>query len=132
MILFLIFENLFAQNSYLCDTIVFSSSNIGLHIYTKNIDSIKFFPDKPGPNPFSPDMTAYSAFIKSFDTTTLEIRLKDINQNCMIIFFWSKIYPGAYRFDWWQYFWYNLPSGVYYLEKMMNNSTEIKKVLLVK
>jgi hypothetical protein len=42
------------------------------------------------------------------------------------------ITPGAYRFDWWEYLGYNLPSGIYFTEKIINGKTENKKVVLVK
>jgi len=117
----------FSQN----DSVVFSSEKVGLIIFTQNVDSIKYHSDQAPPNPFSPTMTTYSVRINTYDTAELVIKFKNHLEKTLVIFKWDKVSPGSYQFDWWEYI-KNIPSGMYYTEKIINDKSEIKRVLLVK
>jgi hypothetical protein len=131
--LFLIPGELFSfEKNFDGDTVTFSSENVGLCVWTHNIDSIKYYQEKNKQiNPFSPSMYTFSANVYTYDTATLVINVKDKDQNTIVTFIWNSISPGAYRFDWWQYT-NNLPSSTYYIEKTINNNSETHKALLVK
>jgi hypothetical protein len=126
ILILLLSRNIFCQ----CDSAIFLSENIGLYVYTHNIDSIKYFSEENIP-PYSPSFSSYSAKINTFETSTLSIKIKDLNEKCLFTFIWNKILPGAYRFDRWQ-FTNQLPSGVYYVEKTVNEITKTNKTLLVR
>ena len=115
-----------------CDTVLFSYEKIGLSIWTHNTDSIKYYKEKNKQiNPFSLSMYTYSANVYTYDTSALVINVKDKDYNTKVTFIWNSISPGAYKFDWWQYV-DNLPSGVYYIEKIINNVSETLKAILAK
>ena len=115
------------------DTVNFTSEKVGLILITNNLDSIKYYPDSPPPNPFGPDMNTYSVRINTYDSTKLIIKIKDINQEDLIIYIWDSIPPGSYKFDWWQYAEFRrFPSGKYYGEKIYNNKTETSKIIFIK
>lgn len=125
---FIINLSLFSQS----DTVFFSSEKVGLILFTNNIDSIKYFPDAPPPNPFGPSQKTYSIRINTYDTTKLIIKVKNKDE-VIFVYEWNMIPPGAYEFDWWQYAEYRkLPSGQYDAEKIFNNKSETSKVFLIK
>ena len=113
------------------DTVKFTSAN-GLVILTQNIDSIKYYPGvNKVLNPLSPTNQTYSPLINVYNTAHVSIIIRDAHKNDFAAFTWDSISPGAYRFDWWQYA-NNVPSGVYYIEKIINNESETYKAIFVK
>lgn len=124
---FIINLSLFSQ----ADTVYFSSEKTGLILLTQNIDSIKYFPETPPPNPFSPTMDSYSVRINTYDTTNLTVNFKDIYEEVLIVYKWNNIPPGAYKFEWWNYI-QSLQSGTYFTEKIIGNKSEINKVIYIK
>ena len=117
-------QSIFCQ----CDFIVFSSDKIGLYAYTRNIDSIKYFSDDyEKPSIFSPSSREFSPHINCLHTSKLEIRIRDKYGNYIATFIWKSILPGAYKFDWWIYI-RNLAFGVYYIEKIVDNDSEVHQI----
>jgi hypothetical protein len=115
------------------DTVMFSSDKVGLSILTQNPDSIKYFPERDIPNPFSPSMTNYSVKISIYDSSKLIIKFKDANEETLVVYIWNKVSPGAYIFHWWEYQGIQrLSGGIYFTEKIINDKSETKKVVLVK
>jgi hypothetical protein len=132
LFLFLLSGELFSTEKYISgDTVLFSSVD-NLVILTQNFDSIKYF---PGENkliyPLSPTLQSFSARVSTYDTASLTINVKDAYKNNIATFIWNSISPGAYKFDWWIYI-NDLPSGMYYIEKRINNDSETYKAIFVK
>lgn len=126
---FLINLSIFSQ----ADTVYFSSDKVGLILFTNNIDSIKYYLEVPPLNPFSPSMESYSLRINSYDSTKLIIKVKNVNEEILLVYIWNKIPPGAYRFDWWQYIDFrNFSSGKFSVEKIFNNKTTVNTLLIIK
>ena len=112
------------------DTVTFSSEKAGLYAWTQSIDSIEYYQEKNKQiNPFAPTMKDFSAKVYTYAPASLVINVKDDVQNIIITFIWKSISPGAYRFDWWQYL-YHLQSGVYFIEKIINGTSETYKAYL--
>jgi hypothetical protein len=116
------------------DTLAFSSEKDRLIILTQNPDSIKYHIKKGNyPNPFSPSMKDYAAKINTYDTTYLIVSIQDAHYAEVKTFRWEKVTPGAYEFDWWDYLNFEeLPSGVYYVDVIINNGKETTKAVIVK
>lgn len=132
VLFFLTFEQLSFGKNKSGDTVLFTSEKEGLLILTQNLDSIKYFPHgNKLLYPLSPTLQMFSARVSTIDTAVLTINMKDAFENNIAAFIWTSISPGAYRFDWWEYI-NDLPSGVYFIEKIVNNDSETYKAIFVK
>lgn len=111
------------------DTIL-NNTEEGLIVITQKLDEINKIPEKPCLDPSSNTMNCFAAILKILDTTKVMIKIKDAYNKTLIIFHWKLVAPGAYKFNWWEYY---MPdkSGVYNIEKIIGGKSKTYRAIIV-